>query len=254
MERIELAWGGLEYRRIDGAQPTLVLLHEGLACAELWRDIPDELAERTGRAVLVYSRYGYGGSDPRPAPWPKSYMHDEAIEVLPALLAALDIDNYVLIGHSDGGSIALIHAGGTPATGLKGVVSLAAHVFTEPSGLASIAKAGEAYATGELRARLARYHGDVDGCFRGWHDTWMNPAFHDWNLEAYLPAIRVPVLVVQGRDDEYGTQAQVDAIAGGCPDAEALVLEDCGHIIHRDRREVLLAAITAFVDGLSAAG
>lgn len=250
MERIELAWGGVEYRRIEGAQPTLVMLHEGLACAELWRDLPDELARLTGRAVLVYSRYGYGASDPRPAPWPRSYMHDEAIDVLPALLTALDIDDYVLIGHSDGGSIALIHAGGTPAQGLRGVVSLAAHVFTEPSGTASIRAAGQAYESGGLRERLARYHKDVDGCFRGWHDTWTEPSFEDWNLEGYLPAIEVPVLVVQGTDDEYGTQAQVDAIAKGCRRATPLVLDNCGHIIHRDQREALVAVVVDFVAGL----
>lgn len=251
MERIELAWGGLEYRHIEGAPPTLVLLHEGLACAELWRDIPDQLARRSGRAVLVYSRYGYGGSDPRPLPWPDSFMHDEAIHVLPALLAALGIRAYVLVGHSDGGSIALIHAGGTPARGLKGVVSLAAHVFTEPGGLASIAKSGEAYASGELRDRLARYHRDVDGCFHGWHDTWLRPSFRDLDLRAYLPAVRVPVLVVQGTDDAYGSQAQVDTIAGGCPDAETLLLQGCGHFIDRDRPEALVAAVVDFVAGLA---
>ena len=252
LDRIDLPWGSLEYRLLPAAQPgrpTIVLLHEGLACAALWRDVPDELAARTGCAVLNYSRYSYGGSDIRPLPWAQSYMHDEAIDVLPALLAALRIRDYVLVGHSDGGSIALIHAGGTAARGLRGVVTLAAHVFTEPSGLASIAAAGQAYETGDLRARLARWHTAVDVCFRGWHDTWLAPDFAAWNLECYLPGIRVPALAIQGTGDDYGTAAQVEAIATGCG-AGTLMLENCGHTVHRDRREAMLVAVAGFAAGL----
>lgn len=256
MERIALPRGSLEYRLVPAVaagRPTIVLLHEGLASAGQWRDFPDELAARTGCGVLAYSRYGYGSSDLRPLPWSDSYMHDEAIEVLPALLAALRLRDYMLVGHSDGGSIALIHAGGTAARGLRGLVTLAAHVFTEPSGQASIAAAGRAYRDGDLRDRLARHHAHVDVVFGGWHDTWLRPGFEAaWNIECYLPGIRVPALVVQGRDDQYGTLAQVEAIARGCAGpVETLLFEACGHTIHRDRRDDLLAAIVRFVGRLA---
>ena len=252
MTGVALPWGEIEYRMVPAAQPgrpTLVLLHEGLASAGLWRDFPDALAAATGCGALVYSRYGYGYSDTRPLPWANSYMHDEAINVLPALLRYLHVQQYVLIGHSDGGSVALIHAGGTLARGLRGVVTLAAHVFTEPSGQASIAATEVAYDTGGLRERLARHHADVDTVYRGWHDTWLRPDFEaTWDLQCYLPGIRVPTLVVQGRDDQYGTLAQVEAIVRGCAGpAEKLVFGDCGHAIHRDRRDELIAAIAAFV-------
>lgn len=255
MQQIGLPWGSLEYRMVSApaaGRPTLVLLHEGLASAGLWRDFPEALTAATGCGALVYSRYGYGNSDVRPLPWANSYMHDEAINVLPPLLAALRIRDYVLIGHSDGGSIALIHAGGTAARGLRGVVTLAAHVFTEPSGQASIAATEVPYEKGELRERLARHHAHVDVVYRGWHDTWLRPDFEaGWNIACYLPGIRVPTLAVQGRDDQYGTLKQVEAIATGVAGTvETLLFDDCGHTIHRDRRDDLIAAIARFVAAL----
>lgn len=237
----------LEHRRIDGRPhlPTLVLLHEGLGSVSTWRDFPDALATRTGCPVLVYSRAGHGASPPPDAPRGVRFMHDEATVVLPALLQQFAIDTPVLVGHSDGGSIALIYAGTRPA---RGLVLLAPHVFVEDCSIESIARMRELYATTDLRARLARHHADVDAAFHGWNDVWLNPAFREWNIEEYLRAITCPVLVLQGEDDEYGTRAQVDAIAAqvsGPVDVE--LLPRCGHAPHRDQREKVLERVAAFV-------
>lgn len=241
-QRLEAAWWG----PLADAAPTLVLLHEGLGCVDLWRDFPARLAAASGCGVLAYSRLGYGRSDPCPLPRPLTYMHDEALQVLPALLATVRVRDVILVGHSDGGSIALVHAGGCESPALRGVVTLAAHVFCEELSVRSIAAAKTAFEAGELRARLARYHGtNVDCAFRGWNDAWLDPEFRHWNLESYLPGIRVPVLALQGRDDEYGTGAQVDAIVAGCG-AESLLLDDCGHAPQRDREQATLAAVTGF--------
>jgi pimeloyl-ACP methyl ester carboxylesterase len=245
--RLEARWIGPG----PAAAPTLVFLHEGLGSASLWRDFPDRLAAETGCGALVYSRAGYGASDPVPLPRPVRFMHDEAI-VLAEVLAAAGIRQAVLVGHSDGASIALIFAGiagGSPTPGLRGLILEAPHVFTEPHGLASIAKIGEAYRTTDLRERLARHHGaNVDVAFRGWNDVWLDPAFRAWNLEAFLPAITVPSLILQGEDDEYGTWRQVEAIArqSGGP-VEALALPACGHSPHRERPDLALPAMARFV-------
>ena len=225
--------------------PTLVLLHEGLGCVALWRDFPARLAAATGCGVLAYSRLGYGGSDPCPLPRPLTYMHDEALEVLPRVLEVTGIRDAVLVGHSDGGSIALIHAGGHATPALRGVVTFAAHVFCEELSVTSIDAARRAYAQGDLRAKLARYHDHVDCAFLGWNGAWLDPEFMHWNLEAFLPAIGVPVLAIQGRDDEYGTAAQVEAIVSGCG-AESLFLDDCGHSPQRDREVATLEAVAGF--------
>lgn len=251
--RFSLAAGG---RRLEAAwlgpppeqAPTMVFLHEGLGSLGLWRDIPAAAVERTGLGALVYSRAGYGGSDPCGLPRPIEYMHDEARCVLPAVLREAGVREHILFGHSDGASIALIHAGDCPQPGLRGLVLEAPHVFAEPMGLDSIAKAREAYRSGDLRQRLARHHGvNVDCAFFGWADAWLDPRFRDWNLEAFLPSIRVPALVIQGDDDEYGSAAQVDAIAcrSGAP-VETMLLPDCGHAPHRDRREAVLEAVARF--------
>ena len=247
--RLEAAWWGPP----PGEAPTtLVLLHEGLGCVAMWRDFPARLAARTGCGVLAYSRLGYGGSDPCPLPRPLGYMHDEGRSLLPALLDAAGVRDCVVVGHSDGGSIALIHAGGTPAEPVRGVVTFAAHVFCEELSVRSIAAARDAFESGDLRARLARYHGDnVDCAFWGWNRAWLDPEFMRWNLEEFLPGIRVPVLAIQGRDDEYGTAAQVDAIVAGCG-AEPLFLERCGHSPHRDRPEATLEAVAGFVARVTA--
>jgi len=240
--RLEAVWHG---PRPDAA-PTLVLLHEGLGCVGLWRDWPAELARATGLGVLAYSRWGYGASDPRPAPWPLTYMHDDGRDALPAVLDAAGVGDCVLVGHSDGGSIAIVGAG-TGRTGprVRGLALLAAHVFCEDLSVASIAAAREAYLHGDLRARLARHHGDnVDGAFWGWNQAWLDPGFRAWNLEEYLPGIEVPALIVQGEDDPYGTLAQVDAIARGVRGpATRLILPGCGHAPHRERPAETTAAI-----------
>ncbi|WP_281016681.1 MULTISPECIES: alpha/beta hydrolase [unclassified Minwuia] len=257
----QLSQGRIEYRWFGHRDrtPTLVLLHEGLGCVDLWRAFPDELAARTGCGVLAYSRYGYGRSAPCALPRPISYMHDDARTVLPELLRHLDIGDHVLIGHSDGGSIALINAGASAAPGLRGVVTMAAHIFIEDVSVRSIAAASEAFATGRLRQALERYHGtNVDCAFRGWADSWLNPEFLHWNLEEFLPTIRVPCLVMQGETDAYGTAAQVEGIVAGVGSgagiggrAEALMLTDCGHAPHQDQPQATLNAIGAFVAGIS---
>ena len=240
--RIEVVWHG------PGPESalTLVFLHEGLGCAAMWRDFPAELAAATGCGALVYSRFGYGRSDPCPLPRPLRYMHDEALEVLPALLAAAAVERCVLIGHSDGGSIALIYAGGTAAPSLQGVITEAAHLYAEDIGIRSIVAARENYRQGELRRRLARFHGaNTDCAFLGWNDVWLDPGFRDWNIEAYLPEIAVPVLAIQGEDDNYGTPVQLAQIAR-LAGAETRLLPDCGHAPHRDQPAASLAAMADF--------
>lgn len=244
-----VAGGRIEYERIAGRTPgpTIVLLHEGLGSISMWRDFPRQVAEVTGHEVLVYSRHGYGRSAPLTAPRPVRFMHDEALVVLPALLDTLEIRRPILLGHSDGGSIALIHAGGS-GRDVAGLVLLAPHVMVEAISLASIAAAQVAYAQGALRARLARHHDDVDGAFRGWNDVWLLPEFRDWSIEEYLRRITCPVLAIQGEEDEYGTMEQVERIGGAIPDAQILKRSCCGHSPHRDRAEDVLKAIRGFVE------
>lgn len=244
----------LEYRlRSPGPEsaPTLVFLHEGLGSTSLWRDFPDKLAERTGCGALVYSRAGYGKSDPVPLPRPVRFMHDEAA-VLPKVLEAAGVRESILVGHSDGASIALIHAGRDRPAGLRGLILEAPHVFTEPSGLESIAKIAEVYRTTDLRDRLARHHGsNVDVAFWGWNGVWLDPGFRDWNLEEFLPGIEIPTLILQGDRDEYGTWRQVEAIErqSGGP-VKSVLVRDCGHSPHREQAEVALEAMVGFVERL----
>jgi pimeloyl-ACP methyl ester carboxylesterase len=242
-----VAGGRIEYERIPGERPTIVLLHEGLGSLSMWRDFPRQVAEVTGHEVLVYSRHGYGRSAPLTAPRSLRFMHDEALVVLPELLDTLEIRRPILLGHSDGGSIAIIHAGGS-GRDVAGLVLLAPHVMVEEISVASIAAARAAYAQGDLRARLARHHDDVDGAFRGWNDVWLQPDFRAWTIEEYLPRVTCPVLVIQGEDDEYGTMEQVDRIARAVPGAKVLKLAQCGHSPHRDRATVVLEALRGFVE------
>jgi len=247
----------IEYRMVPGdalARPTLVFLHEGLGSVALWRDFPDKVAARLGARALIYSRFGYGQSAPLTArPRSLRFMHEEALEALPALLDELGIRRPLLVGHSDGASIALIHAAaaGRPVAGL---VLMAPHVFVEPICVDSIARIRETYRAGELRARLARYHAHVDDAFLGWADTWLLPEFRDWSIEDLLPRVDQPMLLIQGRQDEYGTLAQLDRIeAAVAGPTERLVLDACGHSPHRDQAGAVLEAITGFVRGLEAA-
>ncbi len=244
----------IEYERIETAaatRPTLVLLHEGLGSVAMWREFPGRLAHATGCNALVYSRYGYGRSDPLTEPRTVRYMHDEALCALPDLLDQLDIERPILVGHSDGGSIALIHAGARGHT-VAAVVTLAAHVLVEDVSVASIAAAKVAYETTGLRAKLARYHADVDSAFWGWNRIWLDPDFRAWNIEEYLPGIDCPVLAIQGEDDEYGTMEQMRRIGARVKDVELLELEDCRHSPHRDQPDAVLDAVTRFVDRVTA--
>ncbi|HEY7725907.1 MAG TPA: alpha/beta hydrolase [Anaeromyxobacteraceae bacterium] len=250
---LEVGGARLEVRWIAPAapgRPALVFLHEGLGCVALWRDFPDRLAAATGCGALVYSRAGYGASSPVPLPRPLRYMHDEGLETLPRLLDAAGLEDVVLVGHSDGASIAIVHAGAAdPGGRVRGLVLEAPHVFCEPLSVASIEKARAAYLGGDLRARLSRFHGEnVDCAFWGWNRAWLDPGFLRWNIEEHLPGIRVPALVLQGRDDEYGTLAQVESVRArsGGP-VQVLVLDRCGHSPHRDQPEATLAAAGAFV-------
>lgn len=235
----------LEYRRIDGLRPTIVMLHEGLGSASMWKTFPQDVARVTGREVIIYSRYGHGESDRLTHPREVRYMHDEALTALPEFLNALGIERPILLGHSDGASIALIYAGAFPAA-LHSVIALAPHVFVEDISVTSIAATGRAFTTTDLRARLARYHADVDGVFRGWNDIWLAPAFRDWSIENDLPRISVPVLAVQGLDDEYGTLEQIRRIERAVPQTRTVELAHCGHSPHRDQPAALLDAIRSF--------
>ncbi|MDB4940968.1 MAG: benzoate degradation ring-cleavage hydrolase [Labilithrix sp.] len=237
--------------------PTLVFLHEGLGSAEQWRDFPEIVSADVGLPALAYSRVGYGKSAPVALPRPLTYMQDEARDFLPLLLDEQGIASAILVGHSDGASIAVVAASLDGAAGrgrIAGVVLEAPHVFVEDESIASIEKTRRAYAETDLREKLARYHGDnVDGAFRGWNDAWLDPAFRTWNLEGYLPAITVPVLCLQGEQDPYGTRAQVDAIARQVSGrAEIVMLPGCGHTPHREAFEATRAAIGSFVRGLRA--
>ena len=246
--RVEYRWAGSTLR--DTSLPVLVFLHEGLGCVALWKDFPDQVAQATGLPALVYSRIGYGGSSPCTLPRPITYMHDEGEVGLPDLLAALGIQSHILIGHSDGASIALIYAGSKSRDSLLGVAVMAPHVFCEDVSVRSIRAADKAYAEGDLKARLAKYHGDnVDCAFRGWCDSWLNPDFHHWNIEAYVDRIKVPVLVIQGEDDEYGTAAQVESIRRRAG-AETLLIAGCGHSPQRDQPAATLKALAGFIHSL----
>lgn len=250
MAFVTLCGRRIEVERIPGTHadaPSLILLHEGLGSVAMWRDFPAQLAAATGCPTVVYSRYGYGRSEPLAAPHGTDYMHREALDMLPALRAALGLSDVILVGHSDGASIALIHAG-AGRWPVRAVVAEAPHVFCEDVSVASIEAARRAYEQGDLRARLARYHQDVDSAFRGWNDAWLLPAFRAWNIEDYLPGITSPLLAIQGEDDIYGTLAQLDTIERRVSGPfERLVLPQCGHSPHREQEQATLAAMAAFI-------
>ncbi|GAC1336704.1 MAG: alpha/beta hydrolase [Myxococcales bacterium] len=234
-------------REARGGGPTLVLLHEGLGSVSLWRDFPQQLADATALPAFAYSRRGYGRSSAYPPPWPVRYMHDEA-ELLPEVLRAAGIGAHVLVGHSDGASIALLSAGGGGAPGLQALVLEAPHVFAEEVGLRSIAELRQAYAATGLKARLARHHRDPDNAFHGWNGAWLQPLFRAWNIEEALPGIRVPALILQGENDDYGTLAHATSIErrSGGPSTTVLVPR-CGHSPHRDQPDAVIAAIVRFL-------
>ena len=247
----------LEYRMIGPRPeqaPTLVLLHEGLGCVGLWGDFPDKLQKATGCGVFVYSRAGYGQSSPVKLPRPLSYMHDEARAVLPQLLEAIGFQRGLLIGHSDGASIAAIYAGSRQDHRVGGLVLIAPHFFTEDAGIASIEEARNAYDGGDLRTRLARWHAHVDNAFKGWNGAWLDPDFRNWDIAEFLAYIRVPVLIVQGEDDQYGTVKQIEVAERECYcPVEVALLKAARHSPQRDAPEATLSAISDFVDRVVAA-
>jgi pimeloyl-ACP methyl ester carboxylesterase len=217
-----------------------VLLHEGLGSVGLWRDFPARLSEATGRRVVAFSRFGHGRSEPPPQPRTPAFFHEEALEILPEVLARLDAPEPILVGHSDGASIALIHAGHHPVTG---IALLAPHVFVEDVTVAEIRIARERYAEGGLRERMARHHDDVDAAFRGWCDVWLDPAFRDWNLEADAERVTCPALLIQGVDDPYGTLEQLDRIEARVRGPVTRLELPGGHSPHLEAPEAVLAAI-----------
>jgi pimeloyl-ACP methyl ester carboxylesterase len=232
--------------------PTIVTLHEGLGCVALWRDFPAELAAVTGCGVFAYSRAGYGQSDPIDLPRPLDYMEREARFSLPAALEAIGYQRGILLGHSDGASIAAIYAGERYDDRVKGLVLIAPHVFTEEPGLASIAEARRAYEKGDLRAKLARYHADVDSAFCGWNGAWLDPGFKAWNIEEFVGRWRVPALLIQGAEDQYGTLKQIRAIEARSPaPVESLILDACRHSPHVERPQATLHAIAGFCTTLT---
>jgi pimeloyl-ACP methyl ester carboxylesterase len=241
---LETAWWGPG----PDEAPTLVLLHEGLGCVALWRDFPEALVAATGCGVFAWSRLGYGNSDPVTLPRPMSYMHDEALTVLPRVLDAAGVRRAVLIGHSDGGSIAVIHAGSAQDACVRGVVLIAAHFFVEEINIASIAAIRASYEAGDLRSRLARYHRDVDVAFRGWNDAWLDPRFRAFDITEHAACIPVPVLALQGAEDPYGTAEQLRVLERVAHrPVETRLIAGARHAPHLEAREATLAAIVPFV-------
>ena len=230
--------------------PTLVFLHEGLGSVAMWRDFPGLLAAQTGFGAFVYSRAGYGASDAAELPRSVRFMHDEAFVSLPKVLDAMAIREAILVGHSDGGSIAIIYAGATQDPRVRALILEAPHVFVEDLGIESIRALAKSYREGDLRSRLARYHRrNVDEMFWGWNDIWLASDFRAWNIEEYLPGIVAPVLLIQGLDDLYGTLDQVRATERGCSaEVETVILPDCGHSPHSEQPDRVLGVMSAFLN------
>ncbi len=248
---LDLGTETLEYRMIGPrpeAAPTIVMLHEGLGCVAMWGDFPDKVAAATGCGVFVYSRKGYGKSSPVKLPRAISYMHEEASDSLPRLLDAIGFQRGILLGHSDGASISAIYAGTHQDHRVRGLILMAPHFIVEDVSVKSIAEAREAYNNGDLRARLNKYHPNVDVAFRGWNDVWLDNDFRQWDVSEELAYIRVPILIVQGVDDQYGTVRQIEIAQEECycPVAVAL-LPGVKHSPHREGSVATLAAVTDFV-------
>lgn len=245
-DHLEYKWWGEP--RADGK--AIVMLHEGLGCIALWRDVPDLLAKATGLPVFAYTRAGYGPSSPISLPRPHDYLGHESFHVLPRVLDAAGITEADLVGHSDGGTIALMAAASPGIQDrVSSIVSLAAHVFVEDVTLAGLEDARRAYEETNLRDRLTRYHGDnVDCAFYGWNDTWLDPAFRDWNIEHLLHMVTAPSLIIQGEDDEYATPAQVEAIAAGLSGpVETWMVPGAGHMPHLDTKSDVLDRMAKFI-------
>jgi pimeloyl-ACP methyl ester carboxylesterase len=240
----------LEYRMVGpppSEAPTIVMLHEGLGSTGLWGEFPDRLAARTGTGAFVFSRAGYGASSPVELPRPLHYMHDEAFRTLPAVLDAIGFRRGLLLGHSDGASIATVYAGGVQDHRIRALSLIAPHFVVEDLGIASILEAKRAYEHGDLKPRLARWHRDVDNAFRGWNDAWLDPGFRSWDISESLGYVRVPVQIVQGEVDQYGSKRQIEIALEQCYcPVDVTLLAGIGHSPHREAQEATLKAITAF--------
>jgi pimeloyl-ACP methyl ester carboxylesterase len=246
-KNIESVWHG----QAPDEAPTLIFLHEGLGSVSMWKDFPQKLSRQTGCGALVYSRFGYGKSEKCELPRPLNFMHKEGLEVLPEIIELCGIKKYILVGHSDGASIALIFAGSASANKLLGIVNEAPHVFCESITISSIQKLRENFNSGNLRERLNKHHKDIDRTFNGWADVWLNNKFFKWNIESFLPRIKVPQLIIQGNDDEYGTLKQVETIVRhSVGSVKTCLLDNCGHSPHRDQQSKTLQVMTQFVRNL----
>ncbi|MBY6048953.1 alpha/beta fold hydrolase [Vannielia litorea] len=248
MGRVTAAGKSLEWQSCGGdtSAPVIVLLHEGLGCLALWRDIPEKLAQATGLRVFAYSRAGYGQSDPADLPRPLDYMTREAMEALPDVLNAIGAEQYILMGHSDGATIAAEYAGRHADHRIRGLVLMAPHFFTEPDGLAAIAAAREAFEA-DLKPRMAKYHADPEATFRGWNDVWLAPGFKEWHVGEVVDYLRIPSLVIQGADDQYGTLAQVREVEErSYAPVDTVILENCRHSPHFDQPQAVLDAVAEF--------
>jgi pimeloyl-ACP methyl ester carboxylesterase len=257
VEFAEIMWRDrrikLEYQWIGVTRseyPVVVFLHEGLGSVALWKDFPANFCGANGFTGLVFSRYGYGRSTPRPPDerWPLAFMHEQASEALPAFFSRLGIRRPWLFGHSDGASIALLYAARFPDK-VSGIVVAAPHIFVEDAAIKSIEAAREAYLHKDLRSKLGRFHDDVDSAFWGWNEAWLDPAFRSWNIEEELTRISCPVLAIQGEDDEYGTLEQIYGIREKAPHAKLLVLPQCGHSPHRDQTKATMEEVARFITG-----
>jgi pimeloyl-ACP methyl ester carboxylesterase len=244
----------LEYRMIGprpDEAPTVVMLHEGLGSAELWGSFPDEIAAATGAGVFAYSRAGYGKSPPGELPRSISFLNEEACDVLPRVLDAIGFKRGLLLGHSDGASIATIYAGSVQDHRVRGIALIAPHFFAEEMGLAEIARARKSFESGALRERLSRYHADVDGAFNSWSGPWLSPEFRTWDITESLGYIRVPLLIVQGEKDQYGTIKQIEAAQRECYcPVEAAILPGVRHLPYREAPELTLTTVASFINGL----
>jgi len=248
--KLEYQWVGVK----QSAYPVIVFLHEGLGSISLWKDFPEAFCRRHGLTGLMFSRYGYGLSTPRPTEeqWPVSFMHEQAHEVLPAFFSQLGITRPWLFGHSDGGSIALLYASRFSQQ-LSGVIVAAPHIFVEDITIKSIRAVRDVYLTQDLRTKLGHHHGDVDSAFWGWNNIWLDPAFGAWNIEQELTTITCPILAIQGEDDEYGSLEQIHGIARKIPAAQITILPQCKHSAHRDQPDMLSKAVAHFITGNSPA-
>lgn len=241
----QLEWASWGDR--TGDKPIIVMLHEGLGCVALWRDIPAQVAQATGCPVFAYSRAGYGQSDPADLPLPVDYMTREAMHVLPDVLNAIDAPQVILMGHSDGATIAAEYAGRIEDFRVRGLILMAPHFFTEPLGLAEIERAQQMFDSTDLGAKMAKYHRDAATTFRGWNDAWLNPEFKAWNVGEVIDYIRIPALVIQGMQDQYGTRAQVDEfVERSYAPVELELLEDCKHSPHFDQTERVIDLVSEF--------